>query len=65
MMREFIGGGAMTPHDRRTLERYSRGERSLEDTCKHLGLTPREVTRWLEEAHLKAPKLKDASDKSV
>ncbi len=47
--------GAMTPHDRRTLERYSRGEWSLERTCNHLGLTASQVERWLKEAGLPPP----------
>ncbi len=49
-------GGGMTPHDHRTLERYSRGELSLKEACNHLGLIPSEVNQWLKEAGLPAPK---------
>lgn len=46
----------MTPHDRQTLERYSRGEWTLAKTCSHLGLTEAEVRRWMREAGIPEPK---------
>jgi hypothetical protein len=45
----------MTPHDRAALERYSKGERSLDETCNHIGWTPDEVARGLKETGLPAP----------
>ena len=50
----------MTTHDRQTLERYSRGEWPLQRTCGHLGLTPKEVGRWMAAARLPLPKGKPA-----
>ncbi len=46
----------MTPHDCLTLERYLRGEWSLQRACNHLGLTPEQVNRWIAEAGLPLPK---------
>jgi hypothetical protein len=50
----------VTDHDRRTLERYSRGEISLSQVCSSVGLTEAEVARWLKDAGLPPPSLGSA-----
>jgi len=45
----------LTQHDRVALERYARGERSLDVTCNHLGFTPKEVAQGLKEIGLPVP----------
>lgn len=44
-----------TPHDLKVIERYSQRERSLDETCKHLGYNPKKIICYLKSNNLKEP----------